>query len=178
MENIARKCYNDIILFLFNNGEYLMEQKILYFECVGIKDGGVFPLDNTGRGRDVSPEFVIHNLAPGAQTLIITLEDLSHPIKNFTHWVIWNIPAMAKIPAAIPAGKNVAELGNAIQGAAYGWRRYAGPKPPKGKTHKYRFTIYALDCRLDLGAFATKRKVLKMAAGHIVQRGSICGYFE
>ena len=146
-----------------------MEQKILYFECVGIKDGGVFPLDNTGRGCDVSPKFVIHNLAPGAQTLIITLEDLSHPIKNFTHWVIWNIPAMAKIPAAIPA---------AIQGAAYGWRRYAGPKPPKGKTHKYRFTIYALDCRLDLGAFATKRKVLKMAAGHIVQQGSICAYFE
>lgn len=155
-----------------------MEQKILYFECVGIKDGGVFPLDNTGRGRDVSPEFIIHNLSSNAQTLIITLEDLSHPIKNFTHWLIWNIPAMAKIPAAIPAGKNVAELGNAIQGAAYGWRHYAGPKPPKGKRHKYRFTIYALDCRLDLGAFATKRKVLKMAAGHIVQQGSICGYFE
>ena len=155
-----------------------MEQKILQFECVGIKDGGVFPLANTGRGRDVSPEFVIHNLVLGAQTLVITLEDLSHPIKNFTHWLIWNILAMAKIPAAIPAGKTVAELGNAIQGAAYGWRRYAGPKPPKGKTHKYRCTIYALDCRLDLGAFATKRKVLKMAAGHIVQQGSICAYFE
>ena len=155
-----------------------MEQKILHFEFVGIKDSGVFPLANTGRGRDVSPEFVIHNLAPGAQTLIITLEDLSHPIKNFTHWVIWNIPAMVKIPAAIPARNTVAELGNAIQGVAYGWHRYAGPKPPKGKRHKYRFTIYALDCRLDLGAFATKRKVLKMAAGHIVQQGSICAYFE
>ena len=35
-----------------------MEQKILLFECVGIKDSGVFPLANTGRGRDVSPEFV------------------------------------------------------------------------------------------------------------------------
>ncbi len=155
-----------------------MEQKILQFECVGIKDSGVFPLANTGRGRDVSPEFVIHNLVLGAQTLVITLEDLSHPIKNFTHWLIWNILAMAKIPAAIPAGKTVAELGNAIQGAAYGWRRYAGPKPPKGKRHKYRFTVYALDCRLDIGAAATKRKVLKMAARHIIQQGSICAYFE
>ncbi len=145
-----------------------MEQKILLFECVGIKDSGVFPLANTGRGRDVSPEFVIHNLALSAQTLVVTLEDLSHPIKNFTHWLIWNIPAMAKIPAAIPAGKTVDELGNAIQGVAYGWHRYAGPKPPCGKTHKYRFTIYALDCLLDIGAAATKRKVLKMAAGHIV----------
>ena len=155
-----------------------MEQKILLFECVGIKDSGVFPLANTGRGRDVSSEFVIHNLALDAQTLIITLEDLSHPIKNFTHWLIWNIPAMTKIPAAIPAGKTVAELGNAVQGAAYGWHRYAGPKPPKGKRHKYRFTIYVLDCQLDLGTVATKRKVLKMAAGHIVQQGGICAYFE
>ena len=155
-----------------------MEQKILQFECVGIKDGGVFPLANTGRGLDVPPEFVIHNLAPSAQTLVVTLEDLSHPIKNFTHWLIWNIPAMAKIPAAIPAGNIVAELGNAVQGVAYGWHRYAGPKPPCGKTHKYCFTIYALDCRLDLGTVATKRKVLKMAAGHIIQQGSICGYFE
>lgn len=155
-----------------------MGQKNLQFECVGIKDGGVFSLDNTGRGRGVSPEFVIHNLSPNAKTLVITLEDLSHPIKNFTHWVIWNIPAMAKISAAIPAGKTVVELGNAMQGVAYGWHRYAGPKPPKGKTHKYRFTIYALDCRLDLGASATKRKVLRMAAGHIIQHGSICGYFE
>ena len=155
-----------------------MQRNILEFECIGIKNGDRFPIENTGRGENLSPEFDIKNLAPNAKTLIITLEDLSHPIKNFTHWVIWNIPAMAKIPAAIPAGKNVAELGNAIQGAAYGWRRYAGPKPPKGKTHKYRFTIYALDYRLDLGAFATKRKVLKMAAGHIVQQGSICGYFE
>ena len=145
-----------------------MEQKILQFECVGIKDGGVFPLANTGRGRDVSPEFVIHNLAPSAQTLVVTLEDLRHPIKNFTHWLIWNIPAT----------KTVVELGNAVQGVAYGWHRYAGPKPPKGKRHKYRFTIYALDCRLDLGVAATKRKVLKMAAGHIIQQGSICGYFE
>ena len=85
---------------------------------------------------------------------------------------------MTKIQLAIPAGKTVAELGNAVQGVAYGWHRYAGPKPPKGKRHKYRFTIYVLDCRLDLGAFATKRKVLKKAAEHIIQQGSVCGYFE
>lgn len=155
-----------------------MEHEFLQFECVGLKDGGVFPLDNTGRGRDVSPEFVIHNLSSNAKTLVIILEDLSHPIKNFTHWLIWNIPAMTKIQLAIPAGKTVAELGNAVQGVAYGWHRYAGPKPPKGKRHKYRFAIYVLDCRLDLGAFATKRKVLKKAAEHIIQQGSVCGYFE
>ena len=115
---------------------------------MGIKDGNKFPIENMGRGKDVSPEFVIKNLSPHAKTLIITLEDLSHPIKNFTHWVIWNIPAFDKIPKDIPAGKSVSALQGAMQGIGYGFHRYAGPKPPKGKTHKYCFTIYALDCSL------------------------------
>lgn len=58
---------------------------------------------------------------------------------------------MTKIPAAIPGGKILVKLENAVQGVAYAWHCYAEPKLPNGKTHKYRFTIYALDCWLDLG---------------------------
>ena len=155
-----------------------MRQNILEFECIGVKSGARFPIENTGRGEGLSPEFVIKNLSSNAKTLIITLEDLSHPIKNFTHWVIWNIPAMSKIPKAIPVGKTVSMLDNAVQGVGYGLHRYAGPKPPKGKSHKYSFTIYALDCSLDLKASATKGKVLNKANGHIVQQGTVCGCFE
>ncbi len=74
-----------------------MESNILEFECVGLNDGGKFPIENTGRGQDISPEFIIRNLNTNAVTLMITLEDLSHPIKGFTHWIIWNIPATDKI---------------------------------------------------------------------------------
>lgn len=155
-----------------------MKQTILEFECTGLKDNDKFPIENTGRGEDFSPEFIIKNLSPNAKTLIITLEDLSHPIKNFTHWIIWNIPATNKIPRAIPAGKTVPILDGAIQGTGYGLHRYAGPKPPKGKTHKYAFTIYVLDCPLDLKSSSTKRKVLKKANSHIIQQGTIRGYFE
>lgn len=155
-----------------------MEQNTLEFECVGIKDGDKFAIENTGRGKDVSPEFIISNLSPYAKTLVITLEDLSHPIKQFTHWVIWNIPAADKIPKAIPGGKSVSSLKGARQGVGYGFHRYAGPKPPKGKSHKYCFTIYALDCQLDLKASSTKKKVLSRASGHILQQGKIFGYFE
>lgn len=83
---------------LLKKGE--MEKNTLEFECMGIKDGGKFPVENTGRGKDISPEFIIKNLSPHAQTFMITLEDLSHPIKRFTHWVIWNIPATDKIAKA------------------------------------------------------------------------------
>lgn len=155
-----------------------MGDNILEFECMGIKDDGKFAIENTGRGEDISPEFILNNLSPYAKTLVITLEDLSHPIKNFTHWVIWNIPATDIIPKAIPVGKNVGLLKNAAQGIGYGFHRYAGPKPPKGKSHKYCFTIYALDIELELKASSTKRKILGKASGHIIQQGKTYGYYE
>ena len=155
-----------------------MEKKTLEFECMGIKDGGKFLLENTGRGKDISPEFIIKNLSSHAKTFIITLEDLSHPIKRFTHWVIWNIPATDKIAKAIPSGKTVSSPEGAVQGIGYGFHRYAGPKPLKGKSHKYCFTIYVLDCKINLKSSSTKRKVLSKASSHIIQQGEVCGCFE
>lgn len=156
----------------------MIKYTTLDFECKGMKNGSEFPIEYTGRGQDLSPEFTIKNLSPMAQTLAITLEDLSHPIKNFTHWLIWNIPATDKLEKGIPAGKTVPTLGNARQGIAYGLHRYAGPKPPKGKTHSYRFTVYALDREIYLNVRSTKKRFLKNAAPHILQKGSLIGTFE
>ncbi len=150
----------------------------LEFTCAGIEDGGRFPVENTGRGEDRSPEFRIRSLPPEARTLAITLEDLSHPLNNFTHWLIWNIPAGDRVPGGIPAGAEAPSLGGARQGAAYGFHRYAGPKPPRGKTHRYRFTVYALDCSLELSAWTTKSAFLKKAGPHILQKGSVTASFE
>lgn len=146
--------------------------------CIGIGSNGKFMPEHTGRGADRSPEFEIKNLSPRARTIAITLEDLSHPIKNFTHWVIWNIPAASWIKSGIPAGKSVRDLDGACQGFGYGLHKYAGPKPPRGKTHEYRFCIYALDTVLDLSPRATKKAFLKKAEGHILQLGSVTGAFE
>ncbi len=156
----------------------MMNNAVLTFECVGMDDGGKFPLEHTGRGQDISPEFVIKNLSPDAKTIAVTLEDLSHPIKNFTHWIIWNIPAADRIRKGIPAGKTVPGLGNACQGIGYGLHRYAGPKPPKGKKHTYRFTIYSLDCEININTGSVKSNFLKKAGKHILQKGSIIGEFE
>ena len=105
------------------------------------------------------------------------MEDISHPIKNFTHWIIWNIPAASKIERAIPKGKYVSDMG-AAQGVAYGMHRYAGPKPPHGKTHKYRITVYALDCSINLPANKRKKHFLKKAENHILQKGFLEYKFE
>ena len=154
-----------------------MNNRILEFECRGIDFRGNFIIEHTGYGLDVSPEFVVENLSPSAKTIAITLEDLSHPIKDFTHWIVWNIPATNSIREEIPSGKNIEAYKNAKQGLAYGWHRYAGPKPPKGKKHLYRFTLYALDCEMDLPANIFKKTFLKEAEGHILQKGEITGEF-
>lgn len=82
-----------------------MEQ--LKFSLPDFTNGDTFPIDYTGRGKDISPEIVIENLSDNTKSLAITLEDISHPIKNFTHWVIWNIPVTDKIVKAIPSEKAV-----------------------------------------------------------------------
>ena len=150
---------------------------ILKVKCAGIDAQGKFLPEYTGYGNDISPEFIIENLPPSAKTIAITLEDLSHPIKGFTHWVIWNIPATNIIRKGMPAGKKVNLYEGVKQGVAYGLHRYAGPKPPKGKKHLYRFTLYTLDCELDLSPNTMKKAFLKKAEGHILQKGEVTGEF-
>lgn len=148
---------------------------ILQVRCPGIENSK-FLLSHTGRGRDLSPELVLENLSPGAKTLAVVLEDMSHPMKDFTHWVVWNLPAADRVPGAIPAGKTIP--GGGVQGVAYGLHRYAGPKPPRRMRHTYRFTVYALDCILDLSPASRKKAFLRAAEGHILQSGSVSGEFE
>ena len=151
----------------------------LQFECKDMKVGGKFPLRNTGRGKDISPGFLLKNLSPKAKTLAITLEDITHPIfKDFTHWLIWNIPASEQIEEAISPGKHVPELGNARQGMGYALYRYAGPKTPQGKRHLYRFTVYVLDREIDLKFPHTKGAFIKTARDYMIQQGSMVYEFE
>lgn len=155
-----------------------MDNYILDIECKGMKNKEKFPIEYTGRGENISPEFNVKNLSENAKSLVITLEDLTHPINKFTHWIIWNVPAANKIPGAIKKGAKVKELNNARQGIAYGFQKYAGPKPPKGKIHRYIFTFYAIDSFIEASSFSTKSKILKLIDKHIIQKGEIEGYFE
>ena len=151
-----------------------MKNDLLEFECSGIDEQGNFITKYTGYGEDISPEFIIKNLSPDVKTIAITLEDLDHPIKNFTHWVVWNIPAKEIIKEAIALDKDIKTV---KQGIAYGLHRYAGPKPPKRKSHSYKFTLYTLDCEMNLSVNIFKKTFLKKIEGHTLQKGEIIGRF-
>ena len=151
----------------------------LVVECIDLKNGETIPLKYTGRGNDVSPEFILKNLSSNGKTIAIILDDIKHHIfGTYNHWVIWNIPAMDIIPGNIPEGKIVPNLGNAMQGIGYGRYKYRGPKPPKGTRHKYQYNIYVLDFELSIKNNSRKRQLFQSMEGHIIQYGFINGYFE
>jgi Raf kinase inhibitor-like YbhB/YbcL family protein len=142
-------------------------------------EGGLIPVENTARGADRSPELRLKGLHEGAVSLAVTMDDTSHPLfPNYNHWVIWNLPPRDVIPGVIPRGGAVPEMDGVIQGLAYGRHRYKGPKPPRGALHTYVFTVYALDCRIELGPRRRKRDLLPAMEGHILQKAVLTGKFR
>lgn len=138
----------------------------------------VIPIQYTGRGADISPELHLSEISARAKSLAIIMDDLGHPIPEYNHWVIWNLPVMQVVPGHIPHGAHLPDLGGAVQGRGYGRNRYRGPKPPFNWSHRYRFSVYALDCTLDLQPRCRKRDLLEAMRGHILQSGSLVGRFR
>ncbi|MBO0452886.1 YbhB/YbcL family Raf kinase inhibitor-like protein [Candidatus Enterococcus murrayae] len=142
------------------------------------KNGDKIPIDYTGNGKDRSPELRLSELDRRAVSLVVIMDDIDHPLAGvYNHWLIWNIPPMKIIPAEIPQGKQVSELGNSVQGIGYGKHRYRGPKPPFG-SHRYKYNVFVLDTKLDLLASSRKRELLEAMAGHILQYGYLIGEYS
>ncbi|MCQ4638122.1 YbhB/YbcL family Raf kinase inhibitor-like protein [Anaerovorax odorimutans] len=142
-------------------------------------EGEWIPKKHTARGENISPALHIEDIPADTTSLMITLDDASHPLfPNYNHWVIWNIPVCSDIPESIPKGATVSELSGALQGMAYGKHCYKGPKPPFRTIHNYTFTVYALNSFIDLPASSVKTDVLKQAAKLIVGTAALTGKFQ
>ncbi len=71
------------------------------------ESGGWIPDRNAGFGEDQSPEFHIEGLNAKTKTMIITLDDLGHPVRpGYNHWVAWNISPVECIPGGIAKGEH------------------------------------------------------------------------
>ena len=141
--------------------------------------GDWIPTVNTARGQDVSPEIRLDGIAPEAMSLLVTMDDASHPLfPNYNHWVMRNVPVVSVVPAGLPKAERLDALGGAVQGLGYGKHVYKGPKPPLRSIHLYTFTVYALDCMLNLSPDSARDAVLLAAKGHILQQATYQGKFQ
>ncbi len=138
------------------------------------KEGDKIPSKYTCDGEDVSPLLEVRNVPANTASLALIMDDpdASRGVP-FDHWLMWNIA---------PDTQYISEdnvPGEAMQGAnSWGKPKYGGPCPPVGKpAHRYVFTLYALDAKLDLPVGATKEELLRAMEQHIVAHASIMGLY-
>ena len=140
--------------------------------------GQQIPRKYTCDGEDVSPPLIIEDVPGDAKALVIIVEDPDAPKRNFTHWVIYNIPpATRELPEGIP---KVGETTFGLQGVNdFGKIGWGGPCPPRGHgTHRYFFRLYALDTVLDLRPGATKEQVRAAMQGRVLAEAEYMGVYS
>jgi Raf kinase inhibitor-like YbhB/YbcL family protein len=132
-------------------------------------EGEKIPVDYTCDGFDVNPQLNISDVPDDTVSLALIVEDPDAPLGVWDHWVVYNIPPAGGI------GKNSTPGTEGMN--SFGRKRYGGPCPPLG-THRYVFSIYALDAQLALGDAAGKKEVLEAMIGHILAKGQLTGVYN
>ncbi|MFB6242218.1 MAG: YbhB/YbcL family Raf kinase inhibitor-like protein [Candidatus Nanosalina sp.] len=132
---------------------------------------GEFPARYTCEGQNISPPVNFYGVPDKAERTALIMEDPDAPVKVFTHWVIWNIPADENLTADVPTRENL-ENGMAQGTNDFDRTGYGGPCPPSG-THTYRLTAYALDTRLALEPGATKSELKAAMEGHVLASDTV-----
>ena len=132
----------------------------------------------TGDGKNVSPRLEWSGIPEQARSLALITDDPDAPGGTFTHWVIFNLPAESPgLPEAVPNQPRLPD--GSLQGRNdSGGVGYYGPYPPRGSRHRYNFTLYALDKKLDLKAGASKEQLLGAMEGHILDQGRLFGVYQ
>ncbi|MCX5901323.1 MAG: YbhB/YbcL family Raf kinase inhibitor-like protein, partial [Proteobacteria bacterium] len=103
-------------------------------------DGSQLPTFSSCDSSGTAPGLVWSHPPAGTKSFALTCIDPDAPKGDFLHWIVYDIPATA---AAIPPGGRV-PAGSRELASDYGRPGYGPACPPSG-THRYIFTLYALN---------------------------------
>jgi Raf kinase inhibitor-like YbhB/YbcL family protein len=134
--------------------------------------GDEIPRRHTCDGEDVSPALAWSDPPAGTRALALVVDDPDAPRGTFTHWVAWDIDALARGlvegEAAPGEGRN-----------DFGTRGWSGPCPPPGHgAHRYVFRLHALDAEIEVGFEAGRRELERALAGHVLATAELIGTYE
>lgn len=137
-------------------------------------NGTMIPTQFTCDGEDKSPELRWIQPPEGTLSFALIVDDPDAPDGTFTHWLLFDIPAEAKLIPAGPPKMGIAGR-NDFQHLGYG-----GPCPPAHHgVHRYYFKLYALDVEtLNLEAGAKREEIEQSMEGHILSTAELMGRFE
>lgn len=133
------------------------------------KNGEWIPPRYTCDGEDVSPPLHIDDVPDGTVSLALIMDDPDAPSGDFVHWVVYAMPVIADIAEASVPGK---------QGLnSFGTHDYGGPCPPSG-THRYIFTLSALDMMPENDEGLSKKELERIMEGHITGKAQMKGLYS
>jgi len=137
------------------------------------RHGQAIPAEFTCKGRDVSPPLAWTGLPDGTEALAFILDDPDAAKGTWTHWTFWNLPATV---GTLDAGADATRLGATLGTTSAKMQGYHGPCPPSG-THRYFFTIYALDGKLALDRGASVEQLRDAVRGRALGKGQLMATF-
>ena len=131
-------------------------------------EGAAIPTRHTCDGEDVSPALAWDGAPDGAAAFALIVDD---PDANgFVHWVVADIPADAR---GATEGTSPGTDGRNDMGRD----GYGGPCPPSG-THRYVFTIYALNDALALEPGFSADELRSAMEGRVLATGLLTGTYQ
>jgi len=128
---------------------------------------GILPQRYTCHGEKMRPPLNWSGAPEGTKSIALIVDDSSAPITPTIYWLVFDInPGATDIQeGALPTG--------ARQGLnSAGTATYNAPCP-HGRTHSYRFTVYALNTTLKLPDGAPLQAVWTAIAAATIGRGRI-----
>jgi Raf kinase inhibitor-like YbhB/YbcL family protein len=131
---------------------------------------GFLPAKYTCDGEKINPPLTISGTPEDAKSLALILHDPDAPSDDFVHWTVWNIN---------PGTREISEKSSpgAEGDTSLGEPGYVPPCPPAG-THRYVFSLYALNTLPDLPPHADSAQLKKEMQGHILDQAELIGLYK
>lgn len=131
-------------------------------------DGATVPGRQTCLGDGVSPALTWANVPPGTIESAITVID--DDAGGFVHWIVYAIrpDQLGLIEGQLP-DVAVEALNSALE------RAFEPLCPPAGETHRYRFTLYALNQQLEVADDAGASDVIAQIEATTIEQASVFG---
>jgi Raf kinase inhibitor-like YbhB/YbcL family protein len=134
------------------------------------EDNKSIPSEFTCDGRDVSPQLSWEDIPEGTKSFALSVTDPDFSGGTWMHWLVCCISKdVRKIERASLPDRAIEVLND------FGKKSYGGPCPPYG-THRYFFTIYALDTESIEGL--NKRNFLDRIEQHTIEKAEIKGLYK
>lgn len=136
-------------------------------------EGGAIPKRFSCDGEDASPDLTWSGAPDDAQALALLVTDPD--ARDFVHWLVYDLTGTPSggLPAAVSASPDAPPQGR----NSFGRSGYGGPCPPSG-THRYVFTLYALDQALGLAGTPTADELRSAMSGHVLAATTLTGTYQ